>query len=72
MQAIERQPQLHLNRIENWADSNGFQFSQAKNVCVHFCKRRGLHPDHYLVLYNNRVSVKKKENISLAFYLIQN
>ena len=37
MQAIERQLQLHLNRIEDWADNNGFKFSQSKTGCVHFC-----------------------------------
>ena len=59
MQAIERQPQLHLNRIEDLALNNGFKFSQSKTVCVHFCQRRGLHPDPYLVLYNNPIPVKK-------------
>ena len=71
MQAIERQLQLHLNRNEDWADNNGFKFSQSKTVCVHFCRRRGLHPDPYLVLYNNPIPVKK-ETSSLAFYLTQN
>ena len=50
MQAIERQLQLHLNTIEDWADHYGFKFSQLKTVCVHFCRRRGLHPDPNLVL----------------------
>ena len=45
MQAIEGQLQLHLNIIEDWADNNGFKFSQSKAVCVHFCQRRGFHPD---------------------------
>ena len=45
MCAIEGQLQLHLNRIEDWADNNGFKFSQSKTVCVHFCRRRGFHPD---------------------------
>ena len=58
MHAIERQLQLHLNRIEDWADNNGFKFSQSKTVCVHFCRRRGLHPDPYLVLYDNPIPVK--------------
>ena len=40
MHAIERQLKLHLNKIEDWADSNGFKFSQSKTVCVHFCQRR--------------------------------
>ena len=60
MHAIERQLQLHLNRIEDWADNNGFKFSQSKTVCVHFCRRRGLHPDPFLVLYDNPIPVKKE------------
>ena len=37
MHTKERQLQLHLNRIEDWADNNGFKFSQSKTVvCVHF------------------------------------
>ena len=47
MQATERQLQLHLNIIEDCTDNNGFKFSQSKTVCVHFCRRRGLHSDPY-------------------------
>ena len=60
MEAIERQLQLHSNMIEDWADKNGCKFSQSKTVCVHFCKRRGLHPNSYLVCYNNPIPVKKE------------
>ena len=60
MQAIERQLQHHLNRSEDWADNNGIKSSQSKTVCVHFCRRRGLHPDPYLVLYNDPIPVKKE------------
>ena len=38
MQAIERQLQHHLNIIEEWADNDGFKFSQSKTVCVHYCR----------------------------------
>ena len=47
MQAIERQLQLHLNRIE---DNDGFKLT----VCVLLCKRN---PDPYLVLYNKPIPV---------------
>ena len=60
MQTIERQLQLNLNRIEDWADNNGFKFSHVKTVCVHFCRRRGVHPDPTLVLYKNPIPVKKE------------
>ena len=42
MQAIERQLQLHIDIFDDWADNNGFKFSQSKTVCVHFCRRRGV------------------------------
>ena len=66
MQAVERQLQLHLDGIENWADNNGLKFSKSKTVCVLFSRRRGLHPDPNLVLYNNPIPVKKEG--SLSFY----
>ena len=56
--AIERQLQLHLNRIEDWAYNNSFKFSQSKTVCVRFCRRSGLHSYPYLVLYDNPLPVK--------------
>ena len=39
MQAIERQLQHHLYRIEDWADNNGFKFSQLKTVSEHLSKK---------------------------------
>ena len=50
MQTIERQMQLCLNKIQNWADENGFHFSKSKTVCMHFCNKRKLHPDPTLLL----------------------
>ena len=69
MQAIERQLHLNLNRIEGWTDNYGFKFSQSKTVCMHFCRRRALHPDPYLVLYDNPIPVKKKETKFLGILL---
>ena len=71
MHAVARQLQLHLNRIEDWAYNNCFKFSQSKTFCVHFCRRRFLHPDPYLVLYDKPIPIKRKQS-SLAFYSIQN
>ena len=75
MQAIERQLQFHLNRIEYWADTNGFKFSQSKTVSVQFCRRNGLHPDPYFFLYDNSIPVKKETkflgillNLKLTFF----
>ena len=37
MATIECQLQQNLNKIENWATSNGFKFSKSKTQCVHSC-----------------------------------
>ena len=51
---IERQLQLHLDRIEDWADHNCYKLSQLKSVCVYFCWGT----DPYLALYNSPILVK--------------
>ena len=35
MATIERQLQQNLNKIENWATSNGFKFSKSKTQCLY-------------------------------------
>ena len=55
MHTIERQLQQCLNRIEHWADSNGFRFSKTKTVCMHFCNLRRLHPEPELKLYGSAI-----------------
>ena len=57
MASIERQLQLCLNKIEKWADENGFKFSKTKTVCMHFCNKRKLHPDPALTIYNSQIPV---------------
>ncbi|KAK6189067.1 hypothetical protein SNE40_005112 [Patella caerulea] len=57
MQTIERQLQLCLNSIQRWATDNGFRFSKSKTVCMHFCQRRGLHPDPELTLDGSPIPV---------------
>ncbi|GBN53979.1 hypothetical protein AVEN_75827-1 [Araneus ventricosus] len=42
---IQRQLQTAINNMTDWASKNGFIFSPQKTVCMHFCRRRGLHPD---------------------------
>ncbi|GBL87507.1 hypothetical protein AVEN_165129-1 [Araneus ventricosus] len=44
MAFIERQLQLAVNKVHEWSDFNGFTFSTAKTSCVHFCRKRRLHP----------------------------
>ncbi|GFX53103.1 probable RNA-directed DNA polymerase from transposon X-element [Trichonephila clavipes] len=38
MRMIERQLQTAVNHILKWCDTNG-------HCCVHFCRKRGIHPD---------------------------
>ena len=45
MASIERQLQLCLNKIQDWADYNGFKFSKTKTTGVHFCQRCKHHND---------------------------
>ena len=57
MHSIERVLQGCLKKIESWADSNGFQFSKSKTVCMHFCNKRNPHPEPSLKLYNTEIPV---------------
>ena len=57
MAAIECQLQQNLNKIENWATSNGFKFSKSKTQCVHFCLLRKQHDDPVLHLYGSPIPV---------------
>lgn len=57
MHCIERVLQGCLQKIELWADSNGFQFSKSKTVCMHFCRKHILHPEPSLKIYNTEIPV---------------
>ena len=57
MNNTERQLQLCLNKIEKWAMKNGFKFSSSKTRGMHFCNKRGLHPDPELKLYNSPIKI---------------
>ena len=57
MRTIERKLQQCINRIEDWATSNGFKFSKSKTQCVHFCKLRKVHNDPVLYLYGSQIPV---------------
>lgn len=68
MPSIERQLQLNLSKIQKWADTNGFKFSPSKTVCVHFCQKRGLHPDPSLSLYGQEIPVVDKVKFLGIFF----
>ena len=57
MATIERQLQQNLNKIENWATSNGLKFSKSKTQCVHFCQLRKQYDDQVLHLYGSPIPV---------------
>ena len=57
LSAAERQLQQCLNKLQTWADKNGFTFSKSKTVCVHFCNKRGIFPQPTLTLNNSQIPV---------------
>ena len=69
MNSVERQLQLCLQRIQNWADKSGFRFSKTKTTCVHFCSKRKLHDDPCLQLDGNQIKVVKEAKfLGVIFY----
>ena len=57
MASIERQLRLCVNKVETWADENGFKFSKTKTACMYFCNKRKLHPDLTSKIYNSQIHV---------------
>ena len=57
MSIIECQLQLCLNKLQQWANDNGFQFSKTKTVSMHICQKRGLHLDPQLFLDKDPIPV---------------
>ena len=57
---IERQLQLQLNKLKEWADLNGFSFSPTKTVAVHFCRKHTCIREPDLYLDNQRIEVMEK------------
>ena len=59
---LERRLQTTINKINDWANSHGFTFSQPKTHCIHFHRRRAFQPPQRLMLENsiicNRDSIK--------------
>ena len=57
MSSIEEKLQKCLNKIEKWADENGFIFSKTKTVSIHFCRKRKLHLDPQLTINNKKIRI---------------
>ena len=64
MRTIELHLQQCVNRIEDWATSNGVRFSKSKTQSVHFCKLRRIHNDPTLYLYGSQIPVVEEIKIS--------
>ncbi|GBO30397.1 hypothetical protein AVEN_112903-1 [Araneus ventricosus] len=57
MAFIERQLQIAVNKLTQWSILNGFTFSTSKTSCVHFCRKRRLHPEPEIKLYGQVINV---------------
>ncbi len=60
MATIERKLQQTLNKLQIWADTNGFKFSRSKTVCMHFCRSTHCHDDPELTLGGFPIPVVEK------------
>ncbi|GFU39054.1 RNA-directed DNA polymerase from mobile element jockey [Trichonephila clavipes] len=57
MRLIERQLQTAVNNILKWCDTNGHSISASKSCCVHFFRKRGIHPDPEIRIRDIQISV---------------
>ncbi|GFT64107.1 probable RNA-directed DNA polymerase from transposon X-element [Trichonephila clavipes] len=57
MRMIERQLQTAVNNILKWCDTNGHSISASKSCCVHFCRKRGIHPDPEICIRDVQIPV---------------
>ncbi|GFU64638.1 putative RNA-directed DNA polymerase from transposon X-element [Trichonephila clavipes] len=49
--------QTAINNIVKWCDNNGHSISASKSCCVHFCRKRGIHPDPEIRIRAVQISV---------------
>ncbi|GFX78313.1 putative RNA-directed DNA polymerase from transposon BS [Trichonephila clavipes] len=57
MRLTERQLQTTVNRLVKCCDQNGHTISPSKSSCVHFCRKRNLHPDPSIHIGNIQIPV---------------
>jgi ribonuclease HI len=62
MRFLNRQLQAAVNKIVKWSDENGFCISTSKTSCVHFCRKRGIHPDPEIQYAGVNINVVKEVN----------
>ena len=68
MVTIESQLQQNLNKIENWATSNGFKFSESKTQCVYLCQLQKQHAAPVLHLYGSPILVVEESKFLDIFF----
>ena len=57
--AIERQLQLTIKKLEKWCNETGFRFSPEKTVSMHICRKRNCPKTaHQLTLHNEPIRCK--------------
>ena len=57
--SAQRQLQLCIDSLTRWSLLNGFKFSTAKSVCLHFCRRTRYCSDITLQLYGQVIPVRE-------------
>ena len=69
MNVNERQPQFCINGIHQWSVLNGFKFSKAKTVCMHFCQPRRMQAEPEPPIDGDPMRVVKETKfLGLIFY----
>ncbi|GBN93821.1 hypothetical protein AVEN_35623-1 [Araneus ventricosus] len=54
---MKKEGVLAVNKIQQWSTFNGFTFSTAKTSCIHFCRKRRLHPEPEILLGSQLITV---------------
>ncbi|GFW31115.1 putative RNA-directed DNA polymerase from transposon X-element [Trichonephila clavipes] len=54
---IERQLQTAVSKLVKWCDENDHNISASKSCCVHFCRKRVLHPDPAIYIRETQVLI---------------
>ena len=57
MSIMERELQLCLYKLQQWATDNDLRFSKTRTLCMHICQKRGFHLDPQLFLDNSPIPV---------------
>ncbi|KAG8177440.1 hypothetical protein JTE90_008624 [Oedothorax gibbosus] len=60
MSTVERQLQIAIRKITDWTNHNGFVISNQKTICLHFCRKRGLHSDPEITLNGVALPVRSE------------